>query len=105
MRLLRFSVRLGVSRTHRDVAEAHRLQHPPDAAFVQDHKETLQNTPPEIRQTPTHQTVFLEARALADPGRQLFFLLRVQLGFRTTRMRLVRQAGHTVFIVAMHPVT
>ena len=105
MRLLRFSIRLGVSRTHRDVAEAHRLQHPADAAFVQEHKESLQNTPPEIRQTPTHHTIFFEARALADPSRKLFFLRRVQLRFRTTRMRLVRQAGHTVFIVAMHPVT
>jgi len=86
------------------VAEAHRLQHPADAAFVQEHKKPIQDTAPEVQQAPTHHTVFYEARTLADPGRQLFFLLPVQLGLRTTRMRLVRQTGHTVFIVAMHPI-
>ena len=105
MRLLRVSIRLGVLRTHRDVAEAHRLQHPADAALVQEHKEPIQDTAPEVRQAPTHQTVFLEARTLADPGRKLCFLFWVQPGFRITRMRLVRQAGHTAFIVAMQRVT
>ena len=58
MRLLRFSIRLRVAWPHRDVAEAQRLQYPPDAALIHRHEETGQDPVTQIAQSPAHNTIF-----------------------------------------------